>query len=59
VGLRRFAGARGQTLTLTGPSRNTKGYLRLLEAVEIEANPIGDIYLIADNPSLAIRVLLP
>ena len=38
----------GQTLTLTGPSRNTKGYLRLLEAVE-KANPIGDIYLIADN----------
>jgi hypothetical protein len=38
----------GQTLTLTGPSRNTKGYLRLLEAVE-KANPTGDIYLITDN----------
>ena len=38
----------GQALTLTGPSRNTKGYLRLLQAVE-EANPAGEIYLITDN----------
>jgi hypothetical protein len=38
----------GQALTLTGASRNTKGYLRLLGAIE-EANPIGDIYLITDN----------
>ena len=38
----------GEALTLTGPSRNTKGYLRLLEAVE-KANPTGDLYLITDN----------
>ena len=38
----------GQTLTLTAPSRNTKGYLRLLQAVE-EANPTGEIYCITDN----------
>ena len=38
----------GQALTLTAPSRNTKGYLRLLEVVE-EANPTGEIYLITDN----------
>jgi hypothetical protein len=34
----------GQALTLSGPSRNTKGYLRLLQAVE-KANPTGDLYL--------------
>src|SRR3712207_3866769 len=38
----------GKALTLTGPSRNTKGYLRLLQAIE-ETNPNGDIYLITDN----------
>ena len=38
----------GQALTLSGPSRNTKGYLRLLQAVE-KANPTGDLYLITDN----------
>lgn len=38
----------GKALTLTGPSRNTTGYLGLLQAIE-EANPTGDIYLITDN----------
>jgi hypothetical protein len=40
----------GQELTLTASSRNTAGYLRLLEAVE-EDNPDGDLYLITDNLS--------
>jgi transposase InsO family protein len=40
----------GEALTLTAPSRNTKGYLRLLEAVE-RRNPSGDLYLITDNLS--------
>lgn len=40
----------GEALTLTAPSRNTKGYLQLLEAVA-QANPIGDLYLITDNLS--------
>jgi hypothetical protein len=40
----------GQEITLTAPSRNTAGYLRLLEAVE-EDNPAGDLYLITDNLS--------
>src|SRR5215213_2216508 len=40
----------GKALTLTAPSRNTKGYLRLLEAVA-QANPSGDVYLITDNLS--------
>jgi transposase InsO family protein len=40
----------GRVLTLTGRSRNTKGYLRLLKAVE-QANPSGDLYLITDNLS--------
>ena len=40
----------GQALTLTGRSRNTEGYLRLLQAVERE-NPRGDLYLITDNLS--------
>jgi hypothetical protein len=38
----------GKALTLTAPTRNTKGYLQLLEAVA-EANPAGDLYLIIDN----------
>jgi len=38
----------GQALTLTAPSRNTKGYLGLLQAVE-KRNPGGGIYLITDN----------
>jgi hypothetical protein len=45
----------GKALTLTAPSRNTKGYLRLLEAVA-EANPTGDLYLITDNLFKATRV---
>jgi len=38
----------GQALTLTARSRNTAGYLRLLEAIN-QANPTGDLYLITDN----------
>jgi DDE superfamily endonuclease len=40
----------GLALTLSAPSRNTKGYLRLLEAVA-QANPTDDLYLITDNLS--------
>lgn len=35
-------------MTLTAPSRNTAGYLRLLTAIE-QANPRGALYLISDN----------
>jgi hypothetical protein len=35
---------------VSAPSRNTEGYLRLLEAVA-KANPTGELYLIADNLS--------
>ena len=38
----------GQATTLTTRSRNTAGYLQLLEALAA-ANPTGDLYLIADN----------
>lgn len=38
----------GQALTLTARSRNTAGYLELLQAVA-EANPEGDLYLVTDN----------
>jgi transposase len=40
----------GQALTLTTRSRNTAGYLRLLDAVAA-ANPDGERYLITDNLS--------
>lgn len=40
----------GQEITLTAPSRNTAGYLRLLEAID-RTNPQGDLYLIMDNLS--------
>jgi len=40
----------GQVLTQTAPARNTAGYLALLAAVA-QANPAGDLYLIADNLS--------
>jgi len=40
----------GRAVTLTASSRNTVGYLRLLEAVA-RANPVGDLYLIGDNLS--------
>jgi hypothetical protein len=40
----------GQALTLTAPSRNTAGYLRLLEAIDY-ANPSGALCLIMDNLS--------
>ena len=38
----------GQALTLTARSRNTGGYLQLLDAAAA-ANPVGDLYLITDN----------
>ena len=40
----------GQVLTQTAPARNTTGYLALLAAVA-QANPDGDLSLIADNLS--------
>jgi len=40
----------GQALTLTTRSRNTAGYLELLEAIAA-ANPVGDLDLISDNRS--------
>jgi transposase len=40
----------GQARTLTAPSRNTAGYLALLQDVEA-ANPLGELYLITDNLS--------
>jgi hypothetical protein len=42
--------ANGHELTLTAPSRNTQGYLRLLNALD-QMYPQGDLYLIADNLS--------
>ena len=38
----------GQEVTLTARSRNTVGYVSLLDAVE-HANPLGDLYLVTDN----------
>jgi DDE superfamily endonuclease len=40
----------GHEVTLTAPSRNTLGYLALLQAVDRD-NPAGDLYLITDNLS--------
>ena len=40
----------GQAVTLTASSRNTVGYLRLLDAIA-RANPLGELYLIGDNLS--------
>lgn len=40
----------GQEGTLCARSRNTAGYLRLLEAIAA-ANPMGEVYLISDNLS--------
>ena len=40
----------GHEVTLTARSRNTVGYLRLLDAAE-QDNPEGDLYLITDNLS--------
>jgi hypothetical protein len=40
----------GRAVTLTASSRNTAGYLRLLEAIA-RANQDGDLYLIGDNLS--------
>lgn len=40
----------GHCLTQSSGSRNTVGYLRLLEAIDHD-NPTGDLYLIADNLS--------
>ena len=44
----------GQALTLTTRSRNTAGYLELLEAIAA-ANPDGDRYLVSDNLSSHTR----
>jgi hypothetical protein len=38
----------GQALTQTARSRNTSGYLELLQTLD-HAYPIGELYLIADN----------
>ena len=40
----------GQAVTLTAPSRNTAGYLRLLDAIDA-ADPTGDLSRIADTRS--------
>jgi hypothetical protein len=40
----------GHAVTLTAHSRNTVGYLRLLDAVA-QDHPAGDLYLITDNLS--------
>src|SRR5260221_8805964 len=40
----------GHVLTQTTASRNTAGYLELLQAID-RANPTGELYLIADNLS--------
>jgi DDE superfamily endonuclease len=40
----------GQALTLSAPSRNTAGYLQLLQAIE-RAYPDGKLTLIGDNLS--------
>lgn len=40
----------GQVITLSAPSRNTAGYLRLLAAID-HANPVGIVYVIMDNLS--------
>ena len=40
----------GQALTFTAPSRNTAGYLRLLQALA-RANPRGPLFVITDNLS--------
>jgi DDE superfamily endonuclease len=40
----------GQALTLSAPSRNTTGYLQLLQAVE-RTYPCGNLTLISDNLS--------
>ena len=49
MGVRRPAQSKdGKSLTFTSRSRNSKGYLKLLEKIE-RAIPKGLIYLIADN----------
>jgi len=40
----------GQEVTLTAPSRNTVGYLRLLQAMD-QANPDGAVHVVMDNLS--------
>lgn len=40
----------GQALTFTAPSRNTTGFLKLLDAIDA-AHPEGELYLINDNLS--------
>ncbi|HEU5437785.1 MAG TPA: transposase [Ktedonobacterales bacterium] len=38
----------GQAFTHTAPSRNTSGYLGLLQTLD-QTHPRGDLYLVADN----------
>jgi hypothetical protein len=40
----------GRALTFTAPSRNTTGFLQLLDAIDA-ANPEGELYLITDHLS--------
>lgn len=40
----------GQEVTFTAPSRNTAGYLKLLQQLD-EANPDGELNLVSDNLS--------
>lgn len=40
--------ADGVALTVKAASRNTAGYLQCLTTLE-QANPVGNLYLIADN----------
>jgi len=47
----------GKSLTFTSRSRNSKGYIKLLEKIE-RAIPRGPIYLIADNLSTHKSALL-
>jgi DDE superfamily endonuclease len=40
----------GQELTCTAPSRNTAGYLKLLQALD-QANPAGELNVVSDHRS--------
>ena len=40
----------GRALTRTGPSRNTAGYLDLLDRIDRD-NPKGELYVVRDNLS--------
>jgi len=47
----------GKSLTFTSRSRNSKGYIKLLEKI-VRAIPRGPIYLVADNLSTHKSALL-